>query len=158
MLIAATDGVLDNLFDQDLQACVSKHLDGLTGDDPHAAQESISKLAKEIAKQANAIGLRQDDPAVSTPFMQAAKEEGKERKPGGKLDDVAVVCGIARRGERPAPRLAHNFNGHPQMEHLQVEPPPSELANVPRKGELVSTAAGASAWHAGTSWGDHLVY
>ena len=37
--------VLDNLFDQELQARVSEQLGALTGNDPDAAQAAISTLA-----------------------------------------------------------------------------------------------------------------
>lgn len=110
VVIAATDGVLDNLFDRELQACVSEHLHVLMGDDAGAAQQSISLLAKSIAERAAAIGLRKGDAGISTPFMQAAAEEGYDFR-GGKLDDVALVCGVVRRGEPPGLRFVHNFNG-----------------------------------------------
>ena len=50
VVIAASDGVLDNLFEMDLQACISDSLNTLMGDDPHAAQQCINDLAKSIAE------------------------------------------------------------------------------------------------------------
>jgi protein phosphatase PTC7 len=120
VLIAATDGVLDNLFDRDLQACVSELLSSLSCDDPFTAQDSISLLARNIAERASAIGQRQNDPGVSTPFMRAAAEEGRDRSSGGKLDDIAIVCGVVREGLRPGLRLGHNFNGPPQLSRVHA--------------------------------------
>ena len=120
VLIAATDGVLDNLFDRDLQACVSEHLTEMTGTDPGAAQEAMRTLAKAIAEKAAEMGLRRKDPDVSTPFMAAAAEEGYDFK-GGKLDDVAIVCGVVRSGLRPDPRLVHNFDGSVHEEKVHDE-------------------------------------
>ena len=73
VLIAATDGVLDNLFDVDLQACVSEQLTALMGDDPAEAQRATSLLAKSIAERAAAIGLKRGDESISTPFTKARK-------------------------------------------------------------------------------------
>ena len=42
-------------------------------------------------------------------LTRAAAEVGRKFR-GGKLDDVAVVCGLVRCGaERPPPRVGHNF-------------------------------------------------
>ena len=61
-----------------------------------------------VAKQASAVGLREDEEGLHTPFQAAAAQEGY-RFLGGKLDDIAVVCGIVRQGERPTPRNLDNF-------------------------------------------------
>ena len=119
VVIAATDGVLDNMFDQEVQAFVSDKLHALMGDDPVAAQEAITLLAKGIAERANAIGLKQGDASIDTPFTQAAAEEGYEFRGGGKLDDVAIVCGVVREGARPGLRMVHNFDGAADQMWLQ---------------------------------------
>jgi protein phosphatase PTC7 len=113
VLIAATDGVLDNLFDQELQARVSEQLGALTGNDPDAAQAAISFLAKSIAERASVIGNTKREPGLTTPFMQAAVQAGVNFGGGGKLDDIAIVCGVVRDGIRPGLRVVHNFNGAP---------------------------------------------
>jgi len=113
VFIAATDGVLDNLFDPALQTLVARSLPGLREKDPVAAQTAVDALAKAIAEQANAAGLREDDPELRTPFMVAAAQEGLQFA-GGKLDDVAVVCGVVRCGEAPPPRVGHNFGSGEQ--------------------------------------------
>ena len=113
IVIAATDGVLDNLFDAALQVLVARSLPGLREKDPLAVQIAVEALAQAIAEQANAAGLREDDPELRTPFMVSAAHEGLQFA-GGKLDDVAVVCGAVRCGEAPPPRVGHNFGSGEQ--------------------------------------------
>ena len=108
VLVAATDGVLDNLFDQTIQVTVAKCLDRLRATEPRAVQAAVDELAGEIAREANAVGLKQDDKDVRTPFEAAAASEGFQFL-GGKLDDVAVVCGVVCSGERPPSRVLSNF-------------------------------------------------
>ena len=122
MLIAATDGVLDNMFEEELQGCVSEHLEVLMSDDPAAAQEAISMLATSIAEKCHILGLS-EDPMLDTPFKQEAfKEEGYE-KIGGKLDDIAIVCGIVRKGARPAPRVVHNLESAGDADEMATRDP-----------------------------------
>lgn len=109
ILVAATDGVLDNLYDKNLQVAVARCLPGLRATDPKEAQAAVDELAKVIAKEANAVGLREGEP-FRTPFMDHAADEGY-RFVGGKLDDVAVVCAVVRCGEQPPPRIGNNFLG-----------------------------------------------
>jgi protein phosphatase PTC7 len=110
VLIAATDGVLDNLHDVQIQTAIAQRIPQLHTSDPSKAQAAVDALADMIAKQAHEIGLREDDADVRTPFMVAAATEGM-RFAGGKLDDVAVVCGVVRAGERPPRRMLDNFGG-----------------------------------------------
>ena len=119
-MIAASDGVLDNLFDEDIQICVSAHLKVLMGDDPYAAQEAVSKLARQIAENANAVGERKGDPKLATPFMQAALAEDYNHQ-GGKLDDVAIVCAVVRSGVRPELKVMHNFSPETEV-YMPVQP------------------------------------
>ena len=112
ILIAATDGVLDNLFDQHIQNVVARSLSDLRkGDsDGNAAQLAVDALADQIANEAHAIGLREDEEGLHTPFELAAAQE-RYKFLGGKLDDVAVVVGLVRAGEPPPEQrgLMSNF-------------------------------------------------
>jgi len=108
ILVAATDGVLDNLFDRQLQIAVLEKLEGLFSKDATKAQQAIDGLAAAIAHEAALIGGRQDEEGLRTPFQAAAAQEGYHY-PGGKLDDVAVVCGVVRSGAKPPPRAHANF-------------------------------------------------
>jgi len=110
VLIAATDGVLDNLFDEELQARVSEQLAALNGQDPEAAQAAIGFLAKSIAERAFVVAKKEKEPGLDTPFMQAAAQAGYNFRGGGKLDDIAIVCGVVRDGVQPGLRFMHNFN------------------------------------------------
>ena len=108
IVVAATDGVLDNVFESRIQVHVAQLVGDLLSKDPLAAQAATDKLAKSIAEEANATGLREDEEGLQTPFMMSAAQEGY-RFDGGKLDDVAVVCGVVRRGERPPQRKLSNI-------------------------------------------------
>lgn len=104
IIIAATDGVTDNLFDEKLQHLVSAEVRNFNAPhltSPHLSAakclEVLASLASAVAKEAVRVGERQDDPTISTPFSVNASMEGYQA-PGGKLDDVAVVVGIVREG------------------------------------------------------------
>jgi protein phosphatase PTC7 len=140
VLIAASDGVLDNLFDMELQACVSEQLKVLTGADPVAAQDALSCLADSIAERACAVGLRKNDPALNTPWKQESKKEGRVAQ-GGKLDDVAIVCGVVREGERPLGlRVSHNFDGETDRQMCPSAPnAPMWMQPATARGRVVPT-------------------
>ena len=124
IIIAATDGVFDNLFDTELQAKVSELLPFLCGEDPSAAQASIGHLAKEIAENAFAIGQKGGDPNVLTPFGYKSADDYMGRGKafaGGKIDDVAIVCGVVREGTPPPLMVVNNFNGEADAK-MWVEP------------------------------------
>ena len=124
IVIAATDGVLDNLFDHTIQVAVAKRLHELDKtSDTATVQAALDGLAEQIAAQANAIGLREDDERITTAFQEAAAREGY-RFAGGKLDDVAVVCGLVRSGAPPpaaALRARNNFGGEVSDDAEQLE-------------------------------------
>ena len=108
IIVAATDGVLDNLFEAQIQMAVAQRVGELCASDPSTAQAAVDDLALAIANEASAIGHREDEEGLPTPFQQAAAQEGY-RFLGGKLDDIAVVVGLVRHGERPPKRMLKNF-------------------------------------------------
>jgi len=112
IVIAATDGVTDNLFDEQLQSLVARQLPQLMSADQAECRDAAASLATEIAREAVRVGMAQDDPNVHTPFAMHAQMEGYNY-PGGKLDDVAVVCAVVRRGacceDTRGLRLLSNF-------------------------------------------------
>ena len=77
-----------------------------------------------------------------TPFMALAKEEGYPFKGGGKVDDVAIVCGVVRNGQRPPSlKLCHNFDGEiaestAPMQALSGGPPTGMVAWEPPLPEV----------------------
>ena len=99
VIIAATDGVTDNLFNLSMQDIVAQHVRELHAKDPAEAAAAVQALAEAVATEAVRVGNLQDDTATHTPFSEEARTEGYEY-PGGKLDDVAVVCAVVREGAR----------------------------------------------------------
>ena len=100
-------------------------------------QTAVDALAASLAAKANAVGL-QMGAGVRTPFSEAAEKEGY-RFPGGKLDDVAVVCGVVCSGDhrRPPPRVGHNFGDLVQEEGV-------EGLVVPTATQATTTATGVT--------------
>lgn len=92
LIVAATDGVFDNLFDHQVQAIVARHLgEAWRGGEPVVPQ--LQGLAVSIVKQAQRIGQQEDHRDIITPFALAAHSEGLGFR-GGKLDDTTVVVGL----------------------------------------------------------------
>lgn len=84
LVILATDGLSDNLWDEDVLDEVSKWKT-----DPNA---KVGVLSEALCSRARKVAR---DPNAQTPFAQRAKEEGKLFK-GGKKDDVTVVCAVVQ--------------------------------------------------------------
>ena len=78
VIIAGTDGLFDNLYNNEVTAVVVHAT--RTGLGPEATAQKIAALARQRALDTN----RQ------TPFSTAAQDAGY-RYYGGKLDDVTVV-------------------------------------------------------------------
>jgi len=92
LIVAATDGVFDNLFDHQVQALVARHLGGAWRSGA-AVEPQLQGLATSIVKTAQRIGQQEDQRDVITPFALAAHSEGLSFR-GGKLDDTTVVVGL----------------------------------------------------------------
>jgi len=108
IIVAATDGVTDNLFDQQLQGLIAAEVRGLLGT-PDESARAVQSVANNLALRAVAVGKCEDDPETTTPFSVSARMEGYDA-PGGKLDDVAVVVAVVREGERATTAaMASNF-------------------------------------------------
>mmetsp|Transcript_46242 Transcript_46242/g.86307 ORF Transcript_46242/g.86307 Transcript_46242/m.86307 type:complete len:330 (+) Transcript_46242:59-1048(+) len=109
LVVAATDGVFDNLFDHQVQAIVAQQL-AKAWSVGAPVTPHLSGLATSIAKQAQRIGQQEDNKDIITPFALAAHSEGLTFR-GGKLDDttvvVGLVCGEATEGTDQ--ELLHNF-------------------------------------------------
>lgn len=83
VVVAATDGVLDNVFDEDLTTTVNTAL--AQGLGPETAARRLAQLARD--KSNDQVGL--------SPFAMAARDAGYWYR-GGKLDDVTVVVSLVR--------------------------------------------------------------
>jgi protein phosphatase PTC7 len=86
IIIAATDGLFDNLFDVDIQKITETFLGYNLRPDVFC-----QRLAKELVIKAVQKGW---DPNYKSPFSKNAANFG-QRYIGGKLDDTTVVVGLA---------------------------------------------------------------
>jgi len=78
LIIVGTDGLWDNLFDEDIIEVVSQSYS-----DP-------ASIAQVIARQAHLIANNKD---ILSPFSKSARSNGYPLASGGKLDDITVVVG-----------------------------------------------------------------
>lgn len=76
VIVLATDGVLDNVFDEEIRALVV------------ANSASLTAAANAIAQSASKFALSPRD----SPFTLNARKKGINHFNGGKLDDICVVC------------------------------------------------------------------
>ena len=94
VVVMATDGVFDNLFDDEIAKVLAEHVDSC----------DATELAGRIAERARETSLSS---TCRTPFAVAAEAQ-KLEMPGGKLDDVTVLCvkvlGPAEGEATPPPR------------------------------------------------------
>jgi len=113
IVVAATDGVFDNLFDHQVQSIVARHLSSAWRSN-QGAVDNLPDLARSIVEQAHRVGQHEDRKDIITPFALSAHSEGLTFR-GGKLDDTTVVVGLvctdAARGDpqNTSPHI-HNFN------------------------------------------------
>ena len=107
VVILCTDGVYDNLFDEQVQHIVSSyyvakytkkpmkvnfdasvHTASDKGEDKTSPIQDEALLVREIAHLAQNVAQRKTE---TTPFELSAREEGIKSVRGGKLDDITVV-------------------------------------------------------------------
>ena len=86
IIVAATDGVFDNVYPDEAAALVS--LAQRSGETPAAAAATLAEFAR----------TRAADPAHLSPFAYGAQQLGF-RYYGGKMDDITVVCAYVVREE-----------------------------------------------------------
>jgi len=84
LILLATDGVFDNLFDDDIAACVTPHM-------------NIVHNQFNVAEAANAVALAaisaSQNTSIQTPFSKGANQHLMPHQ-GGKVDDVTCVLGL----------------------------------------------------------------
>ncbi|KAH0785435.1 putative protein phosphatase 2C 80 [Histomonas meleagridis] len=86
LLIAGTDGVWDNVWNEDIEKIIQKVMNLKDKN----VSEKIKEIAEEIAKTANENGKNTE---YYSPFAQSASNLGYIYN-GGKLDDVTVVSSL----------------------------------------------------------------
>lgn len=77
LIILGTDGLWDNLFDDDI-------IDILA-----SAPSDPATIAQLIARQAHIVA---NDKDIISPFSKSARSNGYPLATGGKLDDITVLC------------------------------------------------------------------
>lgn len=109
LLIAATDGVFDNVFDIQIQKMASAFFVGNDGkSDVHP---QLTDLSERIVRMARTIG--ENESTGVTPFSTHARQEGFDVE-GGKLDDATVVLGLVVRSPPLQNELLSNFTYTPK--------------------------------------------
>lgn len=78
LLIAGTDGLWDNLYDEDILDVVAN------------ASHDPATIAQLIARQAHIVA---NDKDIISPFSKSARQNGYPLATGGKLDDITVIVG-----------------------------------------------------------------
>ncbi|XP_008782121.2 probable protein phosphatase 2C 62 isoform X2 [Phoenix dactylifera] len=87
VIVTATDGLFDNLYEQEVAAMVSKSL---------GASLKPTEIAEFLALRAQEVGR---SPSARSPFADAALAAGYLGFTGGKLDDVTVIVSIVQRSD-----------------------------------------------------------
>lgn len=85
VIVTATDGLFDNLYEQEVAAIVNKSLQ---------INSKPGEIAKFLALKAQEVGR---SASTRSPFADAAHSAGYPTYIGGKLDDVTVVVSIVQR-------------------------------------------------------------
>ncbi|KAG2554136.1 hypothetical protein PVAP13_9KG643300 [Panicum virgatum] len=87
VIVTATDGLFDNVYEEEVAGTVSKSLE---------ADLKPTEIAELLVARAKEVGRRGFG---SSPFSDAALDAGYLGYSGGKLDDVTVVVSIVRKSE-----------------------------------------------------------
>ncbi|KAF4375864.1 probable protein phosphatase 2C 62 [Cannabis sativa] len=82
VIVTATDGLFDNLYEQEIASIVSKSLEASS--EPQEIAGLLAGRAQEVAQSST----------PRTPFADAAKAAGYVGFTGGKLDDVIVIVSL----------------------------------------------------------------
>lgn len=90
VVILSSDGLVDNLFDEDILEEVLRH-----GDNPQLLSQALCARAKAVSE---------DQRAVASPFQQRANEEGIHFV-GGKHDDISVLVAVIGDSEQQAANM-----------------------------------------------------
>lgn len=85
IVVSATDGLFDNLYEQEIAMVVSKSLQ---------AGMKPEEVAKVLATRAQEVGV---SAFVRSPFSDAAQAAGYTGYSGGKPDNVAVIVSLVEK-------------------------------------------------------------
>ncbi|KAF2132707.1 hypothetical protein P153DRAFT_373406 [Dothidotthia symphoricarpi CBS 119687] len=96
VVLAMTDGVVDNLWEHEVVQNVVDSMEKWQGDADNAGHtyaEAMQFVAQQLVNAARVIA---EDPFAESPYMEKAIDEGLSIE-GGKLDDISVVAAQCRR-------------------------------------------------------------
>lgn len=85
VIVIATDGLFDNLYEHEIASIVSKTLEA--GFKPQDTAKFLAKRAQEVAPSSS----------LRSPFADAAQAAGYVGYAGGKLDDVVVIVSLVQK-------------------------------------------------------------
>ncbi|CAI9103997.1 OLC1v1002599C1 [Oldenlandia corymbosa var. corymbosa] len=85
IVVLATDGIFDNLYEKEIAAIVTSSLEAGTG---------VQETAELLATKAQEVGR---SASGRSPFADAAQAAGYVGYTGGKLDDVAVIVSLVQK-------------------------------------------------------------
>jgi len=89
VIVTATDGLFDNLYDQEIASIVSKSL---------RAKLKPEEIAEVLAMTAQEVGKSETG---RSPFADAVQAAGYVGFTGGKLDDVTVIVSLVQKSSIP---------------------------------------------------------
>nr|XP_028963142.1 probable protein phosphatase 2C 71 isoform X2 [Malus domestica] len=96
VVVTATDGLFNNLYEQEITSVVSKSLQtGL----------ELQDIAEVLATSAQELGQSK---STRSPFADAAKAHGYAGYSGGKLDDVVVILSCVEKKPIGTLRICHS--------------------------------------------------
>ncbi|XP_047315123.1 probable protein phosphatase 2C 62 isoform X2 [Impatiens glandulifera] len=84
VVITATDGLFDNVYEEEIKSIISKSLQ---------AQSKPQEIAEILALRAQEVGK---SVTCRSPFADEARAAGYEKYAGGKLDDVTVIVSLVK--------------------------------------------------------------
>ncbi|KAF1840509.1 uncharacterized protein K460DRAFT_381295 [Cucurbitaria berberidis CBS 394.84] len=98
IVIAMTDGVVDNLWEHEVVTSVLESMEKWRGDkekdtEDQTYADGMQFVAQQLVNAAKAIA---QDPFAESPYMEKAIDEGLSIE-GGKLDDISVVAAQCKR-------------------------------------------------------------
>ncbi|KAH7408280.1 phosphatase 2C-like domain-containing protein [Phaeosphaeria sp. MPI-PUGE-AT-0046c] len=98
VVLAMTDGVVDNLWEHEVVSNVIESMDKWKGDkEKDIEEQTYADGMRFVAQQlVNAARTIAQDPFAESPYMEKAIDEGLSIE-GGKLDDISVVAAQCRR-------------------------------------------------------------
>ena len=111
IIVMASDGVFDNLYNGDIKACVSEQMKGLYLESPKGASDCIANLSLKLGNMGGYL----------SPFAKNARDSGVDYPPQGKADDIAVIVAqIHTKGEGYVPQEVET-NG-PEIDSFSINP------------------------------------